>query len=166
MSNKISAWPISRVCMLFRKTIEKVCGEQSKSKRFLKVGRAIFNISSISRSVNSNEKKHRRLEKEKTGINRIRWILYNSNSGLIRNPVGNEKHCYASSSIPSFRWFSLSQLVNAYLLKHRTLKNPSNSSMCRGSYRGSIRTRIGRKKTKQCLSGTSLDSKKPQNRVN
>src|SRR5439155_14524431 len=155
-----------RVCMAFRKHDLKVCAEQSKSKRFLKVGRAIFNISSISRSVSSNEKKVRRLEKEKTGITRIRWILYNSNSGLIRKSCWKSKTLLCLISDSSFHWFALSQLVNPCLLKHRRLKNLSNSSMCCRSYRGSIRIRIGRKKTKQCLSGTWLDSKKPQNRVN
>ena len=53
------------------------------SIRFLKVGRAIFYISSINRSASFYGKKLPRSETEKTGINRIRWILYNSNPGLI-----------------------------------------------------------------------------------
>src|SRR6266496_2463188 len=82
--------------MLLRKTTWKGCAEPSKSIRFLKVGKAIFNISSRSGTVSSNEKKLRHPEREKTGLARFDGFLYNSNSGLIPKTLFEMKNIVMS----------------------------------------------------------------------
>ena len=68
---------------------------------------------------------------------------------------------YLRFIIPLVCTFTIGQSLPAQAPK---AENPSNSSMHYGSYRASIRTRIGPRRTTKYWSITSLDSKKRQNR--